>query len=360
MSIDLMDSEYQATIVSGLMVQCSDDSYVYAVKGYDIYRKHQSASVFEYVTSVKTSFIRKSLSRFRLLSRLFRLGIRRLFIGHQCILVLVGNELFQFDDSVIFPELVHEFEFGAPLNILYIKEHNKYYFGTYHSGGSSLPIRIFSSSNLRDWDCLYEFPIGSVRHVHGVFYQKKTGRIYVATGDKDSESRILFTEDNFLSVKTLVSGSQAARVVSIIFDGYDAILFTDSPDTLNYVYRLPTNSKFDFGLQVRAGSLIEGPCINVAEKRGSIYFSTVAERSVVNNDMQSVVYHMDVSGNVSRLFACTRDLKWLKKFRPYFMHPTFFITAPSFGDDIFFSAVGIENYDGSTICLTRNENVEKT
>jgi WD40 repeat protein len=281
-------------------------------------------------------------------------------MGHQCILVLVGKELYQFDKSMLAPERVHQFEFGAPINISYIKEHNRYYFGTYHSGGSSLPVRIFSSSNLRDWDCLYEFPMGSVRHVHGVFYQNTTGRVYVATGDNDSESRVLFTEDNFLSVKTLVSGSQAARVVSIIFDGDDAILFTDSPDTPNYVYRLPTKSRFDFGLQVSAGSLIEGPCFNVAEKKGSIYFSTVAERSFVNNDMQSVVYHMDVSGKVSRLFACTRDLKWLKKLRPYFMHPTFLITAPSFGDELFFSAVGLKKYDGSTICLIRNENVDKT
>lgn len=336
-------------VIKGLMVQCHDDAYIYASKGYAIYRRHKDEKNFKYLASIKQPFLRNLLVKNRMISRILRLGIRRLIFSEKGLMAIIKNDLYLFEIESKKQSKVHSFELGAPIDITYVKKHDKFYYGTYHSGGSDKPIGIYSSSDLINWECIYQFPIGSVRHIHGIFFQESEDRLYAATGDTDEESKVIYSNDYFKNHKILVSGTQMARIVNMIFRNDEAILFTDSPNTQNYVYKVPTSKESLQKYQISSGHKIDGPCFNVAERDEDIYFSTVAERSEINDDINVAIYKINNKNELTKIFSFERDLKFLRKLRPYFMHPTFRVVAPPFCDIIYLSGVGLKKCDGSTL-----------
>lgn len=98
-------------------------------------------------------------------------------------------------------------------------------------------VSLYQRNNYGDWRCAYSFPAGMVRHVHGIFADWAAQKVYILTGDEDSESGIWLAEDNFRTVKPLLVGSQQYRACQMIATNNQLLYITDAPSEKNAIYR---------------------------------------------------------------------------------------------------------------------------
>ena len=91
------------------------------------------------------------------------------------------------------------------------------YFGEYNASRGALESRILrGEDDGRSWKVVHTFPAGEIRHVHSIQYDPYRDRYWICTGDSDSQSRLLYTEDDFQSLQLLGGGSQDWRAVSLM------------------------------------------------------------------------------------------------------------------------------------------------
>lgn len=95
--------------------------------------------------------------------------------------------------------------------------------------------RIYASDNLGEtWRT--ELTLDGVRHVHAVQPDPYTGDLWVATGDRDTESKIGRLVDGQL--KVLGTGSQRWRAVELVFTPGAILWGTDCPYQENHVMKV--------------------------------------------------------------------------------------------------------------------------
>lgn len=142
--------------------------------------------------------------------------------------------------------------------------------GDYTLNSERRPVSLYQRNAHGDWRCAYTFPAGTVRHVHGVFADRVAQKVYVLTGDEDSESGIWLAEDNFKTVKPLLVGSQQYRCCQMLAIDGGFLYITDAPSEKNAIYRFANG-----GCEKVAG--IDGSCIYGAQAYPPGVFSTTCE-----------------------------------------------------------------------------------
>ena len=116
----------------------------------------------------------------------------------------------------------------------------------------------YSDDNARTWHIVYTFKAGQINHIHGLFFDQYTSRIWVATGDRQNECIIGYTEDEFKSFVEVFRGGQEYRTC-LMFFYYDFIVFaTDSQYIPNKIKRFDRNTLEIIELQNIQGSAIKG------------------------------------------------------------------------------------------------------
>lgn len=91
------------------------------------------------------------------------------------------------------------------------------YFGEYTTRKRPHEVRIIrGTDDGRRWEVAFTFPSGDVFHVHSVTYDPYRRGFWVATGDEDHESRLMFTDDHFQTLQTIGCCSQDWRLVDMI------------------------------------------------------------------------------------------------------------------------------------------------
>ena len=102
----------------------------------------------------------------------------------------------------------------------------------------------------------YEFPLGTIQHIHGILADNQNNRVLILTGDKNEESCIWEAKNNFQSIKKLIGGSQKYRSCVAFFYGNDILYATDTPLEQNYVYRYKIDTN-----EISEVLKLQGPCI---------------------------------------------------------------------------------------------------
>ena len=93
------------------------------------------------------------------------------------------------------------------------------YLGEYGRNPQRRPVPIYrSSDDGRSWDVAYEFPAGSIRHVHGVYADPYSDRLWIPTGDRAGECWLVSADYDFTDVVRHGDGSQAWRAVTLFFE----------------------------------------------------------------------------------------------------------------------------------------------
>lgn len=92
------------------------------------------------------------------------------------------------------------------------------YFGEYSRNKKRRPVPVYRSiDGGLSWNVIYEFPAGSIKHVHGCFQDPYTGKIWVTTGDFENENILLEASQDFATIRKIGDGQQRFRTCHLIF-----------------------------------------------------------------------------------------------------------------------------------------------
>jgi hypothetical protein len=101
--------------------------------------------------------------------------------------------------------------------LLKIKERD-FLFGEYFSNSERQNVKILKyTDDIMTWDPVYIFHPGQIRHIHALQADPYTGKLWICTGDEDSEAMIGWSEDNFNTLVPIGIGSQKWRTCQLVF-----------------------------------------------------------------------------------------------------------------------------------------------
>lgn len=217
--------------------------------------------------------------------RLFRLDIRKcLYLDDLGMLIFRGGESFWWQpwtQSVIsLGRLPHG---SGPLQQGCCRDdRGNCYYGEYWANHHRAPVRIFAwQPGMTQWQPYYEFPAGTVRHVHAVQFDPFTRTLWFATGDRDTECYIGFIENQ--RPRIVAQGSQSCRAVSLLFTrnyvywGSDA--GRDTRVTRNWLYRWSRQTG-----NVERLVPVSGPVYySTVDSLGNLFITTAVEGSRSEN-----------------------------------------------------------------------------
>jgi hypothetical protein len=115
------------------------------------------------------------------------------------------------------------------------------YYGEYNDDPAGVRVARVNVSARRVEVC-WTFPRSVIRHIHAIHYDRFRNRLWICTGDRDHESSLYYSDDEFATVHRFAGGDQSWRAIAILFDetgmewGMDA--GKDAPsDAINLIYR---------------------------------------------------------------------------------------------------------------------------
>ena len=152
----------------------------------------------------------------------------------------------------------------------------KIYWGEYFLNfRRSESVRIFESDDGgRTWRSVFTFPPGAVCHVHRIVHDPHGDALLVCTGDRDRESAIWQTSDEFQTLVPLVQGSQRFRTTCLIPQRDFLVYGTDNPRGKNFIMALDRKSGKAEEIQE-----LPGPALYGTRVGEWLAFSTMVEKS---------------------------------------------------------------------------------
>ena len=104
------------------------------------------------------------------------------------------------------------------------------YLGEYGDNSSRDSVDIIHSSDGgSSWGPIYTFPAGSIKHIHGVYIDPYTDRLWIPTGDFEGECFLISANYSFTDVIHHGDGSQKWRAVGLLFNEKEIVWGMDSP-----------------------------------------------------------------------------------------------------------------------------------
>ncbi len=227
---------------------------------------------------------------------------------------------------------------SRPLNICWIPKIG-FVFGEYFSNEKRVPVHIYASQKGDFWSSIYTFPKGSIRHIHGIYYDPFREGVWVLTGDRDEESGLWFSSDGFRTVNPIARGSQRARAVSILPVDDGLIVPMDSPIERNYIHHVDVAT----GTFTRLAEL-PGSAFYTSRLGEFMFVSTVVEPSKINVTQHAALYVGTASGGwrcMARYERCRANVV-----EKYMSYPSL-VLAPSDGrgDQLYAYGIGLCQYD---------------
>jgi len=256
-----------------------NDEYFIGAKGYKLYKCYYSRKR-EYIGKVR-DFKYSLFSKLPLIRRLFRAELNNLYS-------LSDNSQLIIAKKGIFKKEVNEKDFtkkitiprgSRPLNLC-ITPNSDIYFGEYFANIDKKPVNVYHSDDRGNtWKIVYTFTFGSINHIHGIFWDNYTQKIWYATGDRDNECIIGYTEDGFKTVVEVFKGGQEFRACNLFFYKDYIVFATDSQYNINEIKLFDRKS-----LKIETLTTIQGTAIKGGQVENISFISTTVEPSKVNKD----------------------------------------------------------------------------
>ena len=213
------------------------------------------------------SFLKKCLCKWRLAERVLHMDVRwAVETDAEHVLILFENSVFclSLSNGTLQKEPC-SFR-GKPFSVC--QYHDKLLFGDYGLNPERSPVNIYCRDSGGRWKTIYTFPAGCVRHIHNIVAWGE--RIYILTGDEDSESGIWYTDDEFATVKPFLRGNQQYRCCQMLPTPDGLFFVTDAPSEPNWLYCAREDA-------VQRMDGIDGSCIYGAAANDYLVFSTTVE-----------------------------------------------------------------------------------
>ena len=221
------------------------------------------------------------LSRTKLTRRLFRSEITGLYVFNNGLRIAIAKKglFIQKHGSNLFEKIFAMPRGSKPLNLC-ILPNGHIFWGEYFQNMEKQAVNIYGSvDNGQTWGIVYTFLEGNINHIHGLFFDKYTNRIWVATGDRENECIIGYTEDEFKTFVEVFRGGQEYRTCQLFFYKDFIVFGTDTQYEQNVIKKFDRKTLEITELQKVQGSVIKGGQV------GDVAFiSTTVEPSDVNTD----------------------------------------------------------------------------
>ena len=286
-----------------------DKDFWIVSKGYRLFHYDPKTNKLRYFSQIVDG--RNSwLSRFSLPRRLFRAEITHLYhFQNDTWMCIARKALFRYNPKSELFEKCCAIEKGSrPMNLCQAQDCTIYY-GEYCYNPERKPMRIFQSKdNGNTWSVAFEFKDGEINHIHGIFNDSFTGRLWVATGDDDKACIFGYTEDGFKTFVRQFEGTQQYRVCVPLFTKDEIIFATDSQYEQNYIRSINRETG-----EVKNFQDIQGSGIYAVQNGNLMMISTTVEPSTVNLDQRSHLWYSLDGHNWKELISFKKDI-WKKTY----------------------------------------------
>ena len=274
------------SIINNLKIIDVGKEDITAVNGYNIFKYDFNKKVFKRQTKIIDG-INTLFSELPLIRRLLRAEITKYY--H----LLDDSELCIARKGIFCKELnkksfVKTFNIkrgSRPMNICEDVD-GSLYFGEYFQNMEKKAVHIYGSHDHgKTWEIVHTFPEGNINHVHGIYMDPYTKKMWFATGDRENECIIGYTEDGFKTIKEVFRGGQEYRTCVMFFYKDYIVFATDSQ------YQQNELKKFDRKtLEITHLQDVQGPVIRGAQIGDVSMISTDVEPSEVNKDTKAYVW----------------------------------------------------------------------
>lgn len=264
----------------------ANKEYLIGAKGYKIYKYSYCNQMYEFIGSVDDVKYRL-LSIFSLTRRLFRAEVTSLYtlLDDTQIIVAKKGIFRKKKGNKKFVKCFSISRGSRPLNIC-IANNSELYFGEYFANMDKKAVNIYRSIDYgKTWEVAYTFAEGNINHIHGIFWDKYTRKIWYATGDRENECIIGYTEDGFKTVNEVFRGDQEYRTCNLFFYKDYIVFATDSQYKTNEIKLINRDN-----LKLEKIVDIQGSAIKGGQVGDIAFLSTTVEPSKVNLDKCSHVW----------------------------------------------------------------------
>lgn len=179
-------------------------------------------------------------------------------------------------------------------------------FGEYGSNAERQPIPIYASDDDGEsWRIAYQISAGKAKHVHGVYADKYSDKIWIFTGDADGESWVIEADEDFSEVCYFGDGSQIYRACTVFFTPDKVVWGMDSPLQPSQTVHLDRHTG---GVELHGS--FPGPIWYGLEvpNNGYLLASTVEPGDAVTGDEAGIYFSEDLL-TWTKLAAFTKD-RW--------------------------------------------------
>ena len=272
-----------AQLFRNLKVLEVTDDYFIGAKGYSIVKYTFASKKYERVGKVADKKY-SLLSCFSLTRRFFRAEINNIYNLHNGDSLLIAKKaIFRCEaGEKVFKKCFVIPRGSRPLNLC-ITPNGEVYFGEYFANMSKDAVNVYCSKDGgKSWNVVFTFAEGNINHIHGIFYDDYTARIWAVTGDRENECIIGYTEDGFASFVEVFRGGQDYRTCNLFFYPTFIVFATDSQYMVNEIRVFDRES-----LAIKSLQSIQGTAIKGGQYGNLSYLSTTVEPSDVNKDTYS-------------------------------------------------------------------------
>ena len=319
----------------------------------------------QFISYVSKSRFVSILSRSRFVTRLLRLEPRFAILTEKKDIIFSYNRsIFKLNHDSKLLSNIYTFKNGMknPLSASYtygIKDLNDgIYFGDYIANFELNEVNVYKiDCETLSLKTIYVFEKGLINHIHAIIQDKYRSVFWILTGDTNQGSGIWYTDDNFQSVKKLLTGMQKYRACNLfIYEDY-LVYATDSPNQDNFLYKITSVFNHNYVEEI---CQVNGPSIYGAIlDNKDIFISTSVEYDsrIMNKKLNLITYRLGngvksrfsevLYGNLYKGFKVVMRFK--KDIYPMGLlqfGSISFITKPD-GSEICFYHNAVKKFDGS-------------
>ena len=270
--------------------------------------------------------------RFHIAARLLRKGIHHInTFGDQSIGVLYDKKigLFQNNNWEAGKSIVG----SRPLSFEQID--NNLVFGEYRSNPERSEINVFTF----DKDQIYsKLKMSGIRHIHGIYLDPYTDKVWITTGDENHEAFIYRTDKEFNKLDIILSGSQQTRTIKLLFDEHYVYFGSDAPHEINHIYKLKKDTKQVSKLVQVGSSVFHGTKV-----KNWMFFSTAIEPSKVNKTKEVEIWASPNGDDWKCILKFKKDVFSMR----YFQYGQVFFPIGASNNELWLSLFATQNSNKS-------------
>jgi hypothetical protein len=216
------------------------------------------------------------------------------------------------------------------------------FFGEYVPNPERGPIRIYSYSRASNKvRVARQFAAGEIRHIHGIFWDRHEGALWMTAGDVGGECRIVRSRDGFQTMDVVGSGDETWRAVSLQFTA-DAFYYgTDAEFRANSLYRVDRHTGERTELAQVPQTVFYSQSVG-----DDLFFGTTAE---LGSRPESAVWRVG-GRSAERVVGYNKDIHH----RILFMYGTLhFPLGAAYRDSLLVHGVALSGADNRTFRISR-------